>query len=76
MLAITRKPGESFTVGNNIIVTISDVDPRSRQVRVHIQAPRALGVFRQELLEDNEFDRIREAARSQSVVGQTEEVQA
>jgi len=49
MLVLTRKPGESIHIGNNIVLTV--VSLRSNQVRIGIQAPADVRVLRQELAE-------------------------
>jgi carbon storage regulator len=47
MLILTRKPGESITIGDDIRVTILDV--KGKYVRVGVEAPRTLVVHRQEI---------------------------
>ena len=47
MLKFTRKAGQAIRIGDNIIVTVKEV--RGRQVRVTIEAPREIPVFREEL---------------------------
>lgn len=47
MLVITRKQGEKFVIGDNIIITIVEVD-RGR-VRIAIEAP-GLPIYREEIL--------------------------
>ena len=47
MLVIKRKPGESVVKGDDIEVTVVSVDKNS--VRLAVQAPRALPVYRREL---------------------------
>lgn len=48
MLVITRKRGESFRVGENIIVHIIDTDRGN--VKVGIDAPKDVPIARTELL--------------------------
>lgn len=48
MLILTRKQGESITIGDDIRITILDV--KGKYVRVGIDAPRSLAVHRQEIL--------------------------
>ncbi|WP_020476623.1 carbon storage regulator [Zavarzinella formosa] len=48
MLILTRKHGEKIVIGESICVTVVDID-RGR-VRLGIEAPRDVPVFRQELL--------------------------
>jgi carbon storage regulator len=47
MLIVTRKPGESIMIGDDIEVHIISVS--GEKVRVGIQAPREIPVFRKEL---------------------------
>ena len=48
MLVLSRKPGESFVIGDDITVTVLEV--RGDVVRVGIEAPRSVLVQRAELL--------------------------
>ena len=47
MLVLSRKPGESIKVNENIIVTI--VESRGDKVRLGIDAPKEVKVHRQEV---------------------------
>lgn len=47
MLVLTRRTGESIVIGNNIVVTVLEV--RHDQVRIGIDAPRAVQVHREEV---------------------------
>lgn len=47
MLVLTRKPNESINIGDDIVVTVLGV--RGDQVRLGIEAPRDVGVQRQEI---------------------------
>lgn len=47
MLALTRKPGERIVIGNDIILTIVEV--KGETVRLAIEAPRSVSIFRGEL---------------------------
>ncbi|GIM45501.1 carbon storage regulator [Collibacillus ludicampi] len=47
MLVLTRKPGESIMLGEQIEVTIVEV--KGEQVRIAIQAPRDVKVYRKEI---------------------------
>lgn len=64
MLVLTRKIGESFVVGDDIKVTIIDIIGGNK-VRVGIDAPHEIPVYREEIYElikaENE-----QAARSQT----------
>ena len=48
MLVLSRKLGEKIFIGENICITVVDVD--RGKVRLGIQAPRDVPIFRQELL--------------------------
>ena len=47
MLVLTRRPGESIMIGDEVIVTVLDV--RGDVVRVGIKAPRTVQVHREEV---------------------------
>ncbi|MCX8038812.1 MAG: carbon storage regulator CsrA [Candidatus Sumerlaeia bacterium] len=47
MLILTRKAGESITIGDNIRVIILEM--KGNQVRMGIEAPRSIPVYREEL---------------------------
>ena len=49
MLVLTRRTGESIMVGNDVKITVLDI--RSDQVRIGVDAPRSVGVHRQEIYE-------------------------
>ena len=49
MLILSRRNGESFVIGEDIKITV--LSQRSNQVRIGIDAPRELPVFREEVLE-------------------------
>lgn len=59
MLALSRKPGESVIVGNDIEITILEV--KGEQVKVGIKAPRNVAIYRKEL-----FEQIQESNREAS----------
>ena len=44
MLVLSRKPGESIVIGDEIVLTVVEV--RGDQVRIGIDAPRAIAVHR------------------------------
>ncbi len=54
MLILTRKPGESIQIGDEISVTVLMV--KGNQVRIGINAPRDIIVVRDELLKKGEHD--------------------
>jgi carbon storage regulator len=47
MLILTRKPGESLYIGDNIKVTIVEI--KGNQIRVGIEAPTDLRIYREEI---------------------------
>jgi carbon storage regulator len=47
MLRITRRAGERIVVGDNVIVEVIEI--RGQTVRLGIDAPRSVQVFREEL---------------------------
>lgn len=50
MLIFTRKAGQSVRIGDGITVTIKEV--RGRQVRLQIEAPREVSIFREEVYQE------------------------
>ncbi len=55
MLILTRKPGESIYIGDQIKITI--VELKGNQIRVGVDAPKELRIYREEIylqiLEEN-----------------------
>lgn len=48
MLVLSRKLGERIVINGNIVVTVVKID--RNQVRIGIEAPGSVRVFRQEIL--------------------------
>ena len=48
MLVLTRRPNQSITIGDDIVVTVLEV--KGDQIRLGISAPRDVQVFREEVL--------------------------
>jgi carbon storage regulator len=48
MLVLSRKLGEKIYIGDNICITVVDID--RGKIRLGIEAPRNVPIFRQELL--------------------------
>ena len=61
MLALSRKPGESGVIGNNIEITILEV--KGEQIKVGIKAPKDIAIYRKELFEQIQ-DSNREASET------------
>ena len=57
MLIITRKPGEKIMLGDDVVVHVMEIVGNS--VRVGIQAPRSLPIYREEI-----WDAVREENRA------------
>jgi len=49
MLILTRRIGETLKVGNEITVTVMAI--KGNQVRIGIQAPKSVDVYREEIFE-------------------------
>lgn len=60
MLVLSRKPGEAIRIGDDIEVSIIEV--RGDTVRIGIDAPRSVDIFRKELLDQVQSANV-EAAR-------------
>jgi carbon storage regulator len=52
MLVVSRKAGETIHIGKDITITIVEVD--RGKIRVGIQAPKDISIYRGELLQANE----------------------
>lgn len=50
MLVLSRKLGEKIYINDNICITVVDID--RGKIRLGIEAPRDVPIFRQELLSD------------------------
>ena len=65
MLILTRKPGESLYIGDTVKVTIVEI--KGNQIRVGIDAPRDLRIYREEI-----YRQILEENKSAAGVGGSE----
>lgn len=61
MLALSRNPGESVVIGNDIEITILEV--KGEQIKVGIKAPKNVAIYRKEL-----FEQIQESNRNASEI--------
>ena len=52
MLVLSRKLGEKIYINDNICITVVDID--RGKIRLGIEAPRDVPIFRQELLSGNQ----------------------
>lgn len=48
MLVLSRKLGEKIVIGDNIVVTVVKID--RNQIRIGIEAPHDVPVYREEIL--------------------------
>lgn len=48
MLVLSRKLGEKIFIGDNIVITMVDID--RGKIRLGIEAPRDVPIYRQEML--------------------------
>lgn len=74
MLVLTRRPGESIVVGQNIVITVIEI--KGGQVRIGIDAPREIDVYREEIYEQVRQENIAAVANAneirQAVQGQAQ----
>ena len=63
MLILTRKQGESVAIGDDIQVTVVEI--QGKQVKLGVKAPREIAVHRQEIYEKIQEENIRAAQISQ-----------
>ena len=66
MLILSRKIDEKIKIGNDITITLIDV--HGDQVKIGVEAPKSVKVFRQEV-----FDAIQMENKAAVVAGQEEE---
>ena len=62
MLILTRRVGESLMIGDNVTVTVLGV--KGNQVRIGVDAPKDVAVYRREL-----YERIRTAKATATPAG-------
>jgi carbon storage regulator len=67
VLIITRKPGEKIMLGDDVVVEIIEVSGSS--VRVGIDAPRSVPVYREEIWEAVREENAASAASADAVPG-------
>jgi len=63
MLVLSRKLGEKIYIGENICITVVDID--RGKIRLGIEAPRDIPIYRQELLPLNQQQQQQQAAQGQ-----------
>jgi carbon storage regulator len=62
MLVLTRKEGESIKIGDNITVTVVEI--KGGQVRLAIEAPLEIRIFREEIYEKVKRENLLAASQS------------
>ncbi len=65
MLVLTRRPGESITIGNEIKVMILEI--KGRQVKIGIEAPPHIPVHRLEVYQRIQEENLRAASPPESL---------
>lgn len=65
MLVLTRRPGESIIVGHNIVVTVIEI--KGGQVRIGIDAPREIEVYREEIYEQVRQENLSAVANAEQI---------
>ncbi len=63
MLVLSRKLGEKIYIGENICITVVDID--RGKIRLGIEAPRDIPIYRQELLPLSQQQQQQQAAQQQ-----------
>lgn len=63
MLVLSRRPGESIMVGNDVTITVIEV--RGDQIRIGIDAPREVQVHREEVVRELEAQNTAAAGSAQ-----------
>ncbi|MGD2029235.1 MAG: carbon storage regulator CsrA [Desulfobacterales bacterium] len=65
MLILTRKLGEKINIGDDITVTLLEI--KGAQVKLGIQAPESIGIYRNEI-----YEKIREENLRSSNISDTD----
>ena len=60
MLVLSRKLGEKIVIGDNIVITVVKID--RNQIRIGIEAPHDIPVYREEILPARETSEVRSGA--------------
>jgi carbon storage regulator len=69
MLILTRKLGEKINIGDDITVTLLEI--KGAQVKIGIQAPKSIGIHRNEI-----YEKIREANLGSSNISDSDLLKA
>lgn len=68
MLILSRKKEEQIVIGDDVVVTIIDLD--TDKVKIGIDAPKSVKVFRKELIEDVKSSNVEAVSASVSMFGE------
>ena len=63
MLVLSRKLGEKIYIGDNVCITVVDID--RGKIRLGIEAPRDVPIYRQELLPAGQQQRLEATTKQQ-----------
>ena len=72
MLVLSRKKGESIVINENISISVIDV--QGDQVKLGINAPREVPIYRQEIYEEIMAENVRAAANLEQVKGSLQQM--
>ncbi len=64
MLILTRRVGETVTIGDDVTITVLSV--KGRQVRVGINAPKHIPVHRQEIYQRIQSEKLADLLQAES----------
>jgi len=67
MLVLSRKVNEKGMIGNDVVITIVKID--RNQVRIGIEAPGHIPVYREEILPAKLFEGAESGSRESAAVG-------
>ena len=70
MLVLTRRLGEAITIGEEVRVVIVDID--GNQVKLGIEAPRQIEIYREELYERIKGEPFSSNSKSEKVSNSTD----
>jgi carbon storage regulator len=62
MLVLSRKLGEKIVINGDIVVTVVKID--RNQIRIGIEAPKDIAIYRQEIAPESAADTYRQPALS------------
>ena len=72
MLVLSRKKGESIMIGENIELSVIDI--QGDQVRIGINAPREVNIFRKEVFEQIKDENLKAAQKPEGLPELLEEL--